>query len=101
MQTVEGPMARQRVWVLVSLLTACAGIAAQDSKVAFEVASIRRGHDGVITLRDVLDGAAFPRVQRGGLFEANQVTAEQLLWFAYTGRLKQEYQFAGVPAWMH
>ena len=94
-------MARKRVLVLMTLLTACAGIAAQEPKVAFEVGSVRRGHDRVITGGDFTAGVGMPRVLPGGRFEANQVTAEQLLWFAYTGRLKQEYQFAGVPAWMH
>ena len=34
-------MARKRVWVVMALLTACAGIAAQGSKVTFEVASVK------------------------------------------------------------
>src|SRR5688500_11728978 len=81
------------VWIAAVLLGWT--VVAAQSKLTFEVASIRpqpAPHSAASA------GTAGPRVRPGGTFSSSHITVESLLTFAYD--LRWPYQVIGGPDWI-
>src|SRR6187397_3073636 len=83
-------------WILAAVLAVCA-VTAQQPKPAFEVASVKPQGSDAITAKAIMAGGGFPHALPGGRFEADQVTVQVLIWFAFTGL--KEHQYVGWPDW--
>ena len=81
------------VWVLAA--AAGAALTAQESKPAFEVASVK-AQRAPLQRVDELHGTIFPRIGAGGVLNASHATLTSLITFAYDVK---SVQVVGIPDW--